>query len=237
MHGSYCQPLVMMPRKAGCHGPSGWMMTFWEAHYCTQGIGCVCFGVAPHLSHVSVFRFAVTKLKDDGTLKLRPVDNFSWSAAPGVRHAQSGKGIFPFGLRAGPWLSHECFSAGFKRFQKEGSVNGHVCPSEKLCHDTLDKLALAMQFYVTVMGIIPGLLKADIDSAFRRVPVCEAHRWACGVAFLVGGEASLGSCMLPPPPPCASCVICLWQVWTSIHAASPFGATGSVHGWERIGAS
>ena len=29
-------------------------------------------------------------------------------------------------------------------------------------------------------GTAPGLWKADVDSAFRRVPVREAHKWATG---------------------------------------------------------
>ena len=36
-----------------------------------------------------------------------------------------------------------------------------------------------------IVGVIPGLFKADIDAAFRRIPVKPAHRWACGVAFRV----------------------------------------------------
>ncbi len=35
------------------------------------------------------------------------------------------------------------------------------------------------------MGEVPGLWKADIDAAFRRIPVRPEHRWACGVAFKV----------------------------------------------------
>ena len=30
---------------------------------------------------------------------------------------------------------------------------------------------------------VPGLLKIDIDAAFRRIPLKPAHRWAAGVAF------------------------------------------------------
>ena len=32
------------------------------------------------------------------------------------------------------------------------------------------------------------MFKADIDAAFRRIPVKPAHRWACGVAFRVMGR-------------------------------------------------
>ena len=57
-------------------------------------------------------------------------------------------------------------------------------------------------------------MQADIDSAFRRVPVAPEHRWACGVAFKLKGKVVI-----------------------SQHAACPFGAIASVHAWERIGAA
>ena len=55
--------------------------------------------------------------------------------------------------------------------------------------------------------------KADIDAAYRRVPLREGDKWAAWVAFLHEGR------------PVASC-----------HHALMFGALGSVHGWDRIGA-
>ena len=58
------------------------------------------------------------------------------------------------------------------------------------------------------------LPKADVDSAFRRIPIKPAHRWACGVAFKVGETA-----------------------YVSEHYACPFGAIASVHAWERVGAA
>ena len=79
------------------------------------------------------------------------------------------------------------FSWSASDSRKAHSVNGHTAPAEKLCHDTLDALASAMSLFVSSVGEIPGLLKADIDSAFRRIPIRADHRWACGVAFLVRG--------------------------------------------------
>ena len=35
-------------------------------------------------------------------------------------------------------------------------------------------------------------MQADIDAAFRRIPVAAEHRWACGVAFIVSGQARDG---------------------------------------------
>ena len=57
-------------------------------------------------------------------------------------------------------------------------------------------------------------MKADVKSAFSRIPVAPEHRWACGVAFKVAE-----------------------QVYISMHASCPFGAVASVHAWERIGAA
>mgnify|MGYP006979709385 FL=1 len=40
-----------------------------------------------------------------------------------------------------------------------------------------------VRMFVAVLGEIPGLFKADIDAAFRRIPIKPAHRWACGITF------------------------------------------------------
>ena len=66
---------------------------------------------------------------------------------------------------------------------KAGSVNGHTATCEKLKHDTLDCLVLAMSSFKEKVSEVPHLYKADIDAAFRRVPIKPEHRWACGVAF------------------------------------------------------
>ena len=62
-----------------------------------------------------------------------------------------------------------------------------------MSHDTLDVLAATMTEFVEEVGEVPGLMKADVDSAFRRIPVRADHRWACGVAFVVGWQV----CSLP----------------------------------------
>ena len=38
------------------------------------------------------------------------------------------------------------------------------------------------------VGVVPHLWKADVDSAFRRVPVKPEDRWLCGIAFMVDGQ-------------------------------------------------
>ena len=96
------------------------------------------------------------------------------------------------------------------------SISGvNICcqPSEKLQHDGIDALFMLTRAFVDETGVLPGLLKADIDSAFRRIPVMPCHRWAAGIAVLVEGS---------------------W--YTSCHYAMPFGAVGSVFAWERVGA-
>ena len=50
-------------------------------------------------------------------------------------------------------------------------------------HDHLDQLAVAMRRYRELCGRLPGLLKADIDAAYRRVPLNPQHRWAATVAY------------------------------------------------------
>ena len=69
-----------------------------------------------------------------------------------------------------------------------------------------------MQLQTSLCDEVPWLWKADVDAAFRRVPLCEAHKWAAGVAYLYKGEP-----------------------WVATHLGMPFGATSSVVAWHRIG--
>ena len=93
-------------------------------------------------------------------------------------------------------------------------MNGFVMPTERLNHDTLDAPALSASMFVDLVGEVPALFKADVDSAFRRIPVLPQHRWACGVAFKMRDT-----------------------IFTAQHYACPFGAVASVHAWERVGAA
>ena len=159
-------------------------------------------------------RFAVEQSKPDGSVKLRAVDNFSWAAC---------------------WRGDAAAAARpSMKERKEHSVNGHVMPEEKMKHDTLDELCAVMSLFVELTGKVPGLWKADVDAAFRRVPVRADHRWACGIAFVVKGVVRRR----------VSAYVCLWlpyvsvvQAYSSTHASCPFGAVASVHAWERIGAA
>jgi hypothetical protein len=106
-------------------------------------------------------RFAVARRREDGSVKVRAIDHFSWSEAPQAQQ------------------------------RREGSVNGHTVPAERLGHDTLDALGEAMRQFVRRVGVLPGLVKSDVDAAFRRVPVRADQRWACGIAFRVAAQVAL----------------------------------------------
>jgi len=93
-------------------------------------------------------------------------------------------------------------------------VNSACAPSEKLAHDHVDDLVAACVRFTTLAGSAPHLYKADIDSAFRRIPVTPAQRWLLGVVF-----SHLG------------------VKYFARHIATPFGCVGSVHSWHRIGAA
>ena len=55
--------------------------------------------------------------------------------------------------------------------------------------------------------------KADIDSAYRRVPIAPGDRWLAWVVFLVNGIAM-----------------------ASRFDASMIGGIGALHAWDRVGA-
>jgi hypothetical protein len=41
--------------------------------------------------------------------------------------------------------------------------------------------------------VLPGIWKADIKAAFRRVPLKAEHTWAAAVAFKVAGKVPVSS--------------------------------------------
>jgi hypothetical protein len=96
---------------------------------------------------------------------------------------------------------------------KADSINGHYTPTVNITHDHLDDLLAALRMHKQLVGSAPWLWKADVDAAFRRIPIRESHKWAAGVAYLLEGEP-----------------------WVAFHEGMPFGATGSVVAWHRIGA-
>ena len=84
--------------------------------------------------------------------------------------------------------------------------------TEKLSYESLDLLMTVLRDMEKDMGSDLELWKADIDSAFRRIPVLPEHRQYAHVAFRHDGN-----------------------VITAQHLGLPFGAVASVHHWERCG--
>ena len=81
-------------------------------------------------------------------------------------------------------------------------------------------------------------MQADIDSAFRRVPISDAHRWACGVVFIHKGKVrrplyKFGVVL----PRFVRGLDMHVEVYFAQHIGCPFGAVASVHAWERVGAA
>jgi hypothetical protein len=92
-------------------------------------------------------------------------------------------------------------------------TNEHTQPTEKLSCDGVDKLLSATVLFYTLTGARPSFWKADIDSAFRRVPVGEGFEWLMWTCWLTDGKA-----------------------WASRHRVFPFGCVSAVHAWNRVGA-
>ena len=113
-----------------------------------------------------VYRFGVEQgTKADGSVKLRAIDHLSWSAP-----VEDGK----------HYVS--------RKRQREHSVNGCTAVPEKIHMDHLDALVAAMRAFREIFGEVPALWKADVDSAFRRIPLRPEHRWAAGVTYKVQGK-------------------------------------------------
>ena len=93
-------------------------------------------------------------------------------------------------------------------------VNECTQPQGKPVPDSVDALVRAMVALKTATGKKLALWKADVDSAYRRVPARASDRWALWVALLSTDGV----------PRAAR------------HNALPFGGVGSVHGWDRLGA-
>ena len=97
--------------------------------------------------------------------------------------------------------------------ESANGTNGCCEPTERLYCDRLDKFVALIRAFYTATHSRPSLWKADIDSAFRRVPVLPEHRWLLWVVVATSSG-----------------------IFAARHNALPFGCTGSVHCWNRIGA-
>ena len=96
----------------------------------------------------------------------------------------------------------------------ESMCNPCTKPTEKLRCDTLDLFFDVLRGLSKRLGIaVPlSMFKADIDAAFRRIPLLPEHRRFAYVAFLVENRIVIAG-----------------------HAAMPFGSIASVHHWDRVG--
>jgi hypothetical protein len=121
-----------------------------------------------------------------------------------VRHKADGE----IKIRA---VDHFSWSPHDGPLRKQHSINGHAVANVKLKYSTLDHLVESMKIVHERSGRLPSLLKADIDAAYRRIPINPKHRWACWIAFKAQGK-----------------------IWAAQHYACPFGAIGSVYAWESI---
>ena len=96
--------------------------------------------------------------------------------------------------------------------ETECGVNKCCQPCEKLKNENIDLLVTAIESFQMQTNSIPFVWKADVDAAYRRIPIRDEDLWAMGIAFKHDNE-----------------------IWTSQHLATPFGSVGSVHAWHRVG--
>ena len=161
-------------------------------------------------------RFGVVQgTKSDGSVKVRAVDHFSWSCkyhkvCPSGNLHDAGL-LCPFGFK-------ECTiskqrKASSKKRKRLCSVNGSTVVPETIQHDHIDQLAVVLKGARERYGALPGIFKADVDAAYRRIPLDPAHRWAAAIAYRRGKDIML-----------------------AVHRACPFGSCSAVYNWERVGA-
>ena len=91
-------------------------------------------------------------------------------------------------------------------------VNPACAAAERLRVHGIDCLMALVKQFILALGCVPALFKADVNAAYRRIPIRPEHRWAAWVAF-----------------GCADAIM------LSQHFAMMFGAAAAVHAWGRIG--
>jgi hypothetical protein len=92
--------------------------------------------------------------------------------------------------------------------------NAATFTGEKLRYENLDVFLQSMRAMHKSVGPDLKLWKADIDSAFRRIPITPTHRQYAHVVFKHDGKVIVAK-----------------------HLSLMFGAVASVYHWERVGAS
>ena len=91
-------------------------------------------------------------------------------------------------------------------------INAATWAKEKCSCDTLDLFYASMRRLEQLVSGPKRLWKADIDAAFRRIPIQVDHRQYARVVLQVGDE-----------------------VFTSQHITMMFGSVSSVSAWHRVG--
>ena len=90
--------------------------------------------------------------------------------------------------------------------------NAATSAGEKLRYESLDLFLRSMRAMQKAVGPDLKSWKADIDSAFRRIPLLPAHRQHAHVVFMHNGNVIVAK-----------------------HLSCMFGAVSSVYHWERVG--
>ena len=142
----------------------------------------------------------VPGVKADGTRKVRPIDDMTRWAPRFVCDLPPPKAC----------ARKVCLHG-------RSGCNSATAPGEKLEYETLDLLQKAMRATALSLsendpGVGLSLWEADIDAAFRRIPIKPEHRSFAWVCFKFND-----------------------QVVAARHLALMFGSVASVHHWERIG--
>ena len=95
----------------------------------------------------------------------------------------------------------------------ESGLNPCLQTVERIQMHGVAHLKACIAKFMMLTGLCPCLWKADIDAAYRRIPVYASHRCLLGVVFMVKGV-----------------------IWFAQHIACPFGLSGSVYAWDHLGA-
>ena len=85
-------------------------------------------------------------------------------------------------------------------------------PSRSLPCDTLDSVFRTLRELSVKLDCPIAMFKADIDAAFRRVPIAAGQRRFAKIVFRHVGK-----------------------LMVSEHFCMPFGSIASVHNWDRVG--
>ena len=128
--------------------------------------------------------------KPDGSTKVRPIDDMTRCV------------LFHLHVFAVTLCAH---------LQRSG-CNAATAPSEKLAYESMDRFLQSIQAMEKTIGKNLSFWKADLDSAFRRIPIRPKDREFSHVVFKYNENVIVAK-----------------------HLATMFGSVASVHHWERVG--